>query len=48
MHALGVAGGIGILIVVFTVREHEQGEIIHIISARLATAREKRLYHASL
>jgi uncharacterized protein len=44
-HALGLAGGIQLLVVVHVYREAEDGEeIIRIISARKASERESRRY----
>jgi uncharacterized DUF497 family protein len=42
--AIGVAGNVGVLFVVNTIRGGEQQEIIRIISARPATKAERREY----
>ncbi len=41
-HALGLAGGIAVLLVAHTVRE--EGEVIRLISARRATRKERIRY----
>ena len=43
-HALGMAGGIVLLLVVHTLREHNGAETIRIISARKATKTEEYRY----
>jgi uncharacterized DUF497 family protein len=42
--AIGVAGSIGVLFVVNTIRGDEEQEMIRIISARAATKAERREY----
>jgi uncharacterized DUF497 family protein len=42
--ALGLAGGVLLLLVAHTVREEEQDEVIRIISARRATRKERNRY----
>jgi uncharacterized DUF497 family protein len=42
--ALGLAGGLAILLVVHTVREVTGGDIIRLISARRATRKERNNY----
>ena len=44
LHAIGLAGGELLLIVVFVDRSEDEQEIVHIISARKANAYEKQLY----
>jgi hypothetical protein len=49
LHAIGFADGDVLLLVVFIDRsEDEEQEIVHIISARKATAYEKHLYASHL
>jgi uncharacterized DUF497 family protein len=43
-NALGEIASGTILFVVFTVREQDQAEIVRLISARAASAQERRLY----
>src|SRR5437762_588603 len=43
-HALGLAGGVILLLVVHTVREEGEDEIIRPISARRATRKERKHY----
>jgi len=45
--AIGSAGGEAILLVVHTVNDHDEDEIIHIISARRATRHETRIYQST-
>ena len=42
--ALGLIGGVVVILVVHTYREQEGGEVIRIISARKAAAAERRAY----
>jgi uncharacterized DUF497 family protein len=42
---MGLAGGIAILLVIHTSEEQHGEEIIRIISARKASARERDLYY---
>ena len=42
--AIGTSGGVVLLLVVFVDRSGPEGEILHIISARKATAYEKSAY----
>lgn len=46
-HALGLAGGVAVLLVVHTVREEGGDETIRLISARQATRRERNRYEQS-
>jgi uncharacterized protein len=46
-HTIGSAGGIAVVLVVHTVKEEHGEEEIRIISARKATARERRVYETS-
>jgi uncharacterized DUF497 family protein len=46
-HALGLAGGVAVLLVVHTVREEVEGETIRLISARQATRKERNRYEQS-
>ena len=41
---LGSVGGVVVLLVAHTFRDEEGEEVIRIISARKATARERRIY----
>jgi uncharacterized DUF497 family protein len=41
---LGMVDGVLLLLVAHTVTEHEDGEVIRIISARMATRKERRDY----
>jgi uncharacterized DUF497 family protein len=41
---LGLAGGIPVLLVVHTVRDRQEDEVIRIISARRATREERKRY----
>ncbi len=41
---VGHAGSLGLLVVVHTYREHQGREFLRIISARMATRRERRKY----
>lgn len=43
-HAIGAIEDIVILVVALTYREEETGEVIRIISTRLATSHERKLY----
>jgi uncharacterized protein len=43
-HAIGSIENLIVLVVVHTYREEASDEVVRIISARLATRREKRLY----
>ncbi|GAB1483432.1 BrnT family toxin [Treponema sp.] len=45
-HIIGAIGGILMVLVVYTMRSEEDEEIIRIISARKATAAERRRYEA--
>jgi len=45
---LGLAGGILILLVVHTYREHGGEEVLRIISARKATPRERTIYEQAI
>ena len=42
--ALGLAGGVALLLVVHTVREEGEDEVIRLISARRATRKERNRY----
>jgi hypothetical protein len=42
--ALGLAGGVAVLLVVHTVREEGADEVVRLISARQATRRERKRY----
>lgn len=42
--AVGLAGGVAVLLVVHTVREESEGEVIRLISARRATRKERQRY----
>ncbi len=42
--ALGLVGGVVLLLVVYTVREEGGDEVVRVISARLATRRERKRY----
>ncbi len=42
--ALGLVGGVVLLLVVYTVREEGGEEVIRVISARRATRRERKRY----
>ena len=42
--AIGIAGGVAVLLVAHTVREGDGGEIVRLISARLATRKERQRY----
>jgi uncharacterized DUF497 family protein len=46
-HALGLAGGVAVLLVVHTVREEGESETIRLISARQATRKERNRYEQS-
>ena len=46
-HALGLAGGVAVLLVVHTVREEGDLETIRFISARQATRKERNRYEQS-
>ena len=46
-HALGLAGGVAVLLVVHTIREQDGGETIRLISARQATRKERNRYEES-
>jgi uncharacterized DUF497 family protein len=46
-HAIGGAGGIALLLVVYTLEEQYDEEEIRIISARKASPRERALYESS-
>jgi uncharacterized DUF497 family protein len=46
-HALGLAGGVAVLLVVHTVREEDESETIRLISARQATRKERNRYEQS-
>ena len=41
---LGLVGGVVILLVAHTVRHDQKGEIIRLVSARVATRKERMLY----
>ena len=41
---IGMVGGVVVLLVAHTYRSHERGEVIRIISARKATAHERKHY----
>ncbi len=43
-HALGLAGGVVLLLVVHTVREEGRDEVLRLISARRATRKERSRY----
>lgn len=43
-HTMGLSAGIVVILVVYTVREEEDNEIIRIISARKATPQERKAY----
>ena len=45
---LGLGGGIVLLLVAFTYRKEDDGEVIRIISARKATPLERRIYEKNL
>ena len=45
---LGLGGGIVVLLVAFTYRKEDDGEVIRIISARKATPLERRIYEKNL
>jgi len=47
MHAIGLAGGVAVLLVVHTVREEGEAETIRLISARQATRKERNRYEQS-
>ena len=42
--ALGLAGGVTVLLVAHTVREEGEDEVIRLISARQATRKERKRY----
>jgi len=46
-HALGLAGGVAVLLVVHTIREQDGDETIRLISARQATRKERNRYEQS-
>ena len=46
-HALGLAGGVAVLLVVHAVREEGESETIRLISARQATRKERNRYEQS-
>ena len=46
-HAIGLAGGVAVLLVVHTAREEFDGETIRLISARQATRKERNRYEQS-
>lgn len=46
-HAIGLAGGVAVLLVVHTVREEGDDEIIRLVSARRATRKERNRYEQS-
>jgi uncharacterized DUF497 family protein len=42
--ALGLAGGVAVLLVAHTIRDESEGEVIRLISARRATRKERKRY----
>jgi uncharacterized protein len=46
-HAVGLAGGVAVLLVVHTVKEADGAETIRLISARQATRQERNRYEQS-
>jgi uncharacterized DUF497 family protein len=43
-HAVGLAGGVAVLLMVHTVREAGEDEVVRLIPARLATRKERKRY----